>query len=43
MALPPPGLLTVAAPFLGFALDREFKLKYLRLQGAAGEFTVKLP
>ncbi|MFQ3678926.1 MAG: (2Fe-2S) ferredoxin domain-containing protein [Pseudanabaenaceae cyanobacterium] len=33
----------LAAPFLGFALDREFKLKYLRLQSTDGEFTVKLP
>ncbi|HAN45871.1 MAG TPA: hypothetical protein DCQ32_04900 [Cyanobacteria bacterium UBA8156] len=39
----PNGLLTIAAPFLGFALDREFKLKYLRLQSTTGEFTVKLP
>ncbi|MGQ9865431.1 MAG: (2Fe-2S) ferredoxin domain-containing protein [Pseudanabaenaceae cyanobacterium] len=43
-ATPPPGgLLTVAAPFLGFALSPDFKLKYLRLQSATGEFTVKLP
>ncbi|NJK60578.1 MAG: (2Fe-2S) ferredoxin domain-containing protein [Oscillatoriales cyanobacterium SM2_1_8] len=33
----------LTAPFLGFALDREFKLKYLRLQSTDGEFTVKLP
>ncbi len=39
----PNGGLAVTAPFLGFALDREFKLKYLRLQSSTGEFLVKLP